>query len=237
MASVDMIIWLGCLFILACGLLIDSLYFFSLSAKRDTLKTVKKYYRLIAIFLLALSLCGFLDLWYAYYQRYLGIQEDPLPPASASFGTYFFVITTCLMFSFFALTRTTEKYVKQSKSMILTKILFTCFLISLVPYVTPPEITDILAPLIYMVYLPFTLIILYWGVFYLRLGAKSEGIIKKKAYFTAFGLGTIFLGISGDIVIRDQLWIIETTGYLFPIIFVIGGIIGIPLLFTGFKRE
>lgn len=238
MASFEILIWLICIFILASGLLLNSIYFFRLFSKKDTIETVRKYYRLIAIFMLALSGCGYLDLAYAYYQRYLGhYGEDPLPHVATKGGTYFFLITTCLMLSFLVLTRTIEKYVKQSEKMILTKIMLICFLITLLAYVTPPDITDLLAPIIYGTYVPFTLIIMYWGIFYMRLGKMSEGILKRRAYFVGVGLGAIFIGISVDIVIRDIPIVIQTTGYIFPIAFVILGICGVVLLLRGFKKD
>ncbi len=233
----DIIIWLVLLCTLSIGVTLASIYFLVLSYKRETIESVKKYYRLVGIFLLALGLCGFLDFTYAYLKKYLGIMEDPLPPVSASHGTYFFIITTCLMFSFWALTRTIEKYIKQSEKMPLSKIMLICVIITLIPYVTPNDITDLLVPLIFGTMIPFGLIILYWGVFYLKLAAKSEGVLKKRAYFVGFGLGTIFVGILLDILLRDFAVLTESTGYLFPLVCVAVANIGVPLLFLGFKRD
>ena len=237
MVDIILILWLIFLFTLAIGVTIDSIYFLILSFKRETIESVKKYYRLVGIFLLALGLCGFLDFVYAYLKKYLGIEADPLPPVSASYGTYFFIITTCLIFSFWALTRTIEKYIKQSEKMPLSKIMLVCVIITLLPYVTPNDITDLLVPLIFGTMLPFGLIILYWGVFYLKLAGQSEGVLKKRAYFVGFGLGTIFVGILLDILFRDFAIVVQATGYFFPLIFVIVSNIGVPLLLLGFKRD
>jgi len=233
----DMMIWWVFLAILPIGTGINSIHFFRLSAK-GSLETVKKYYLWIAVFMLAITVCGVIDVTYAYYQRILenpGV--DPLPHLATEGGTYFFLITTFLMFSFLALTRTVEKYIKQSEKLILTFIMLICFILSLIPYVTPPDMTDQLAMIVYASYLPFTFIILYWGVFYLRLASKSEGILKRRANLIAFGLGTIFLGISGGIVLRDFAPIIEATGYIFPAVFAAVGNVGPFLLFSGFKQD
>ena len=233
----DLLTWWVLLAVLPVGTGINAIHFFRLSAK-GSLKSVKKYYLWIAVFLLMISVCGIIDVWYAYYQRILenpGV--DPLPHLATEGGTYFFLITTFLMFSFLALTRTVEKYIKQSEKKVLTYIMLACFIVSLIPYITPPDMTDQLAMIVYGSYIPFTLIILYWGVFYLRLARKSEGILKKRANLIAFGLGTIFLGISGGIVLRDFIPLIEATGYLFPIVFAAVGNIGPWLLFWGFKQD
>jgi len=233
----DMMIWWILLAVLPVGTGINAIHFFRLSVK-GSLKSVKKYYLWIAVFMLMITVCGVIDVWYAYYQRILenpGV--DPLPPLATEGGTYFYLINTFLMLSFLALTKTVEKYIKQSERKILTYIMLACFIMSLIPYVTLPDVTDQLWMVIYGAYLPFTLIILYWGVFYLRLASKSEGILKKRANLIAFGLGMLFLGISGGIVLRDMAPLIELTGYLFPIVFVAVGNIGPWLLFSGFKQD
>ena len=232
-----MFLWWVLLAVLPFGTLFNSIHFFRL-AKKSSLTSVKKYYFWIAVFMLAISVCGVIDVWYAWYQRILGNRGvDPLPHLATEGGTYFFLITTFLMLSFFALTRTVEKYIKQSKKIPLSYIMLCCFLISLLAYITPPDTTDLLAPIIYGTYFPFTLVILYWGVYYLILAKRSEGVLKKRANLIAFGLGTLFLGIAGGIVLRDFDLLIEFTGYLFPIVFVIVANIGVPLLYMGFKQD
>lgn len=235
--SPDLMIWWGLLILLPVWTGINAVHFFRLSAKSG-LETVKKYYLWIAVFMLMLTFCGFIDVWYAYYQRILGNPGvDPLPHLATEGGTYFFLITTFLMFSFLALTRTVEKYIKQSEKTVLTYIMLIGFILSLIPYVTPPDVTDQLALIVYGAYIPFTFMILYWGVFYLKLAGKSEGIIKKRANQIAFGLGMTFIGIAGGLATRDFAPLIAATGYLFPIGFAVVGNLGELLLLFGFKQD
>jgi len=200
-------------------------------------KTVRQYYWQIGLFFLMLSFCGGIDFYYAYDQRFLEMAVDPLPMISLTHGSHFFVIIPLLLLTFFVLTRTIEKIIKQSALPWQSYILLGCFFFSLTAYITPPEITDILAPFIFGTLIPFALVILYWGIFYIRMGKNSTGIIRKKSLLIAFGLGFVFIGISVNIMLINIPLVIETTGYLFPFGFIVLGILGVPLLFLGFIKE
>ncbi len=234
MANELLILWLWCLFALSVGILLVSIAFLTRSFNRNVISKVKKFYRYMTIFFLALSFSGFLDLYAAYNIRYLTMDSDSLRPMNVTI--YFYVITSILLLAFFILTRTIEKYITQSEKMISSKILLACFFISLIVFILPQNLTEISSLIVLGTLIPYALVILYWGVFYINLGRKSNGVIKKKAYAVAFGLGFVFIGISVSIVLRDIPLVINLTGYLFPIGFIVLGILGLPLLYYGFKK-
>ena len=84
----------------------------------------------------------------------------------------------------------------------------------------------------------FTLIVIYIGFFYLGMAKKSVGSVRSKALKVAFGLAGIMFGIMLDILYRQYyemngiaiLWII-------PILIRMLGLMGVPLLYFGFRQD
>jgi hypothetical protein len=87
--------------------------------------------------------------------------------------------------------------------------------------------------LTYSCLLPFGLIIAYWGIFYIRLGIKTTGIVRKRAFLVAFGLGFLFAGIILEVYIRSIL----LEPYILLFCFKLISIIGVFMLYRGFRRE
>ena len=158
------------------------------------------------------------------------------------FNTFtFYFIISLLQLSYAILLYEVENFIRQSKSHYLTIILVICFVVSLVAYIGwifPRNLQGLVSNIIIWTMIPFALIIFYLGVFYLVLAKRSVGAVRHKALLVAFGIGFIFASIIFDLLYRQyclsaniQIW------WVLPVIFRAVGIIGVPMLIYGFRRE
>lgn len=225
-------------FSLAVLFIISGFFFVNQARKNKKMESLFKYSIGIALFMFILGLNGFIDFGTIISTDVIGGYD--LIPQDKQFMTYgkssFYIILTLLMISFAVLSFQIERYIKRSKHLVFTYTLIICFFITLIPYfgfAIPSEYHRIIMIIAYSTQLPFALIIVYWGVFYLALAAKTAGIVRKRALLVGFGLGFTFGGIIFDTMYR---WMV-TGEYLFPLICKIIGNLGIIFMLEGFRRE
>ncbi len=233
-------IWIIEMGILAFGLGFSALSFIYKSYKKIALKTVSQYYFGLGVFFLAFAFNGILDALEQYYLWIVG-QNGIFPAWNLLPGesVTFYLMIPILQFAFVMLSLQIETFILQRPKKNITKVLIVCFIISLTIFITPvfPDTLKVVWSLVLNATLiPYAIIVLYWGVFYLRLGAKSAGAVRSKALKVGFGLGMIMTGIVFDTIYRNTainnsleiMW-------WFPIIFKTVAIIGIPLLYSGLQ--
>jgi len=231
-------LWLFTSLILAILFIIISIFFLNQAKKNKEVISLKRYSIGISIFMLILGINGFIDLGAMYATEVLNqydlfSESDQLLKAGQ---TSFFIIISLLMIGFAVLSYQIEKYIKQSKRKILTTILIICFIISLIPYFghyIPIEYHYLIKNIVYGTQIPFTFIIIYWGVFYLALAKNTTGVVRRRAIMVAFGLGFLFFGIIMDTIYR---WSTDAL-YLIPFLLKCISNTGAILLMLGFKRE
>ncbi|MBD3351108.1 MAG: hypothetical protein GF364_06445 [Candidatus Lokiarchaeota archaeon] len=213
-------------------------FFFLQAKKNKQVESLRKYCIGIGIFMLFVALNGAIDVSTMYVTEVLGKYD--LFPEEQQFLTYgknsFYIIITLLMVGFSVLSYQIESHITRSQRHTLTIVLVVCFFISLIPYfgfLIPDEYHKLVKNIVYGTQVPFTLIIIYWGVFYLSLARKSAGIVKRKALMVAFGLGFLFFGIIVDTMYR---WV-RADEFIVPFAVRCISIVGAILLLFGFKRE
>ncbi|MHA1821353.1 MAG: hypothetical protein ACTSU2_08720 [Promethearchaeota archaeon] len=231
-------LWLGACFSLAILCLIVGIFFLNQAKKNKDLISLKSYSKGIALFMFIVGINGFLDFGNMYSNTVLG--KNDLFPDTFKFLNYgrtsFYIIITLLMASLAVLSYQIEKYIKKNEKHILTDILIVCFFISLIPYVgflIPADFHYAIMIIVYLTQVPFGGIILYWGVFYLSLAAKTSGIVRRRALLVGFGLGMVFTGILSDLIYRAAV----PGEYIFPFFCFFVANLGIVFLIIGFKRE
>jgi hypothetical protein len=241
MEQIDL--WLILLLTNAIFITIASASFLIQAFKKRELKSVSRYSYSFALFFMIVSINGFLDFFQQYF--YYKLDRPTLFPESMQVlpggVTNFYIIISLLHLSYAILSYQVETYVIQKEKAIFSWILMGCFVVSLLAYFGPLFSEEIQIYLVYVVngtLLPFGLIIFSWGIFYLKIGFKGVGIVKRKALMVAFGLGGLMIGIISDTGYREFcnangleiIWII-------PIMFKMMCLIAIPLLYFGFHRE
>ncbi len=230
-------VWLTEMLALAILFVLTSILFL-IEAKKTNNPILRKYYVAIALFMLIFGLNGFLDYFAQHAIHVLG--QDDFLPENMRFLTVgqnsFLIMITLLQLGFAVLSYVIETFITNSERKYLHKTLLVCFGISFLSYLGPLVPTDY-HELIYLIVnatlIPFALIIVYWGVFYLRLAKNSPGSVRKKALMVAFGLGFLFFGIIMDTMYRGAVF----GEYALPIFFKSVSLIGVPLLIFGFRRK
>ncbi len=234
--------WIIEMGILAAGLGYSAFSFIYKSYRKIELKSVSRYYFGLGIFFLAFAFNGILDALEQYSIWIVG-QNGIFPNWNLLPGesVTFYLMIPILQFAFVMLSLQIETFILQRQKKSITKVLIVCFLISLTIFITPifpDNLKVIWSFVLNATLIPYAIIVLYWGVFYLRLGIKSAGEVRSKALKVGFGLGMIMCGIIFDTIYRNTainnsieiIWI-------FPILFKTVAIIGIPLLYSGLQTS
>lgn len=235
-------IWLIEMILLAVGVGFASFSFIYKSFRKIELKSVSRYYFGLGIFFLAFTFNGFLDFLEQYNFWVVG-QNGIFPNWNLLPGesVTFYLMIPILQFAFVMLSLQIETFILQREKKRLTTVLTVCFIISLTIFTTPlfpDSMKYIWSFILNATLVPYAMIVLYWGVFYLRLAKNSAGIVRNKALKVGFGLGMIMCGIIFDtmyraIVLSNSMEII----WFFPILFKFIAIIGIPLLYSGLQTS
>ena len=235
-------IWLIEMILLALGLGYASLSFIYKSYKKIELKSVSRYYFGLGIFFLAFAFNGVLDALEQYSIWIVG-QNGMFPNWNLLPGesVTFYLMIPILQFAFIMLSLQIETFILQREKKRITLVLIICFIISLTIFITPifPDaLKYIWSFILNATLIPYAIIVLYWGIFYLRLAANSAGIVRNKALKVGFGLGMIMCGIVFDTIYRNTSLNngIEIIWW-FPILFKTVAIIGIPLLYLGLETS
>jgi hypothetical protein len=234
-------IWLVEMLLLAVLLSLAAVFFYWDAFKKAEMESVARYYFGFGLFFTAFAINGFLDFLEEYSIHVRGQSSlfpnlDLLPAESSTF----FLMIPILQFAFVVFAYQIESFVMNKPKKPFTIILGICLIISLTVFFGPLMNAEVQAIWIYVVngtLLPFGIIVFFLGIFYLKIGIKSAGIVKSKALSVFFGLGFVMTGIIFDTIYRGyalgnglEIW------WYFPIICKIIAIIGVPLLFSGFRR-
>ena len=256
------IAWVFALGAQAISVLIVSIFFQREAIRNKAIKGLAHYYQGMMLFFLFLGINGIFD----FLEQYAHYIVSPTPGVGSLFPpeyqvfnkltpglmntTTFCIIISLLLLSFGILSYQLEKDVFNYKHRVLSVILFACCCVSLVAYFTQPisslllsssgiaEVTTqgMISLITMSTLLPFAIIIGYWGVYYLVFAKRTMGSIRRKAILVAFGIGFIMAGIIFDIMYRSA---ISTTQifWLIPLVNRAVGVLGVPMLFYGFRRE
>ena len=242
-------VWLGELVAQSVLVLIASIVFLWHVQKSRDVPSLSNYYKGLSWFFFFAAISGFVDFlqqistYYLGQTGFFGNSFQWFPATSPTiFNTFtFYFIISILQLSYAILLYEVENFIRQSKSHYLTIILVICFVVSLVAYIGwifPRNLQGLVSNIIIWTMIPFALIIFYLGVFYLVLAKRSVGAVRHKALLVAFGIGFIFASIIFDLLYRQyclsaniQIW------WVLPVIFRAVGIIGVPMLIYGFRRE
>ncbi|MHA1730384.1 MAG: hypothetical protein ACTSU5_00485 [Promethearchaeota archaeon] len=235
-------IWLGELAFLWIWIYGIAVYFLSgvIKNRAPELKSLRRYYIGFFFFLLFVGTCGVIHWWYEWNLFIFGT-EIWAGIAGTSQNLYFYILVTFLQAGFTILSFQIEKYIRQSKKYPFTIMLFVSFIISLLPYFFLNERSATNDN--YIIFLVngtlgvFFISLVYWGIYYLKLGHNTAGIVKKRSYAVAFGLGFLFGGILLDVILRQFLGTDEAWKFLPSVSVLIISILGVPLLFFGFQRK
>lgn len=229
---------LGFLFVFSGSL---SLFFLSGAIKNRTpeQRSLRLYYIGLFAFLACVTAAGVIHFVYNFYRLVLGITLWEGVTGTAQ-NLYFYILVSLLQLGFVFLSFQIERHVRQSKHYPFTIELTICFAISLVPYFLPAGSSLYDTVVIYLVngtLAGFAAALAYWGIFYLRMGAQSAGVVKKRCYAAAFGLAFYFFGIILDLLIRVRLGMVPETNLFLSIGALVISCVGIPLLLYGFQRK
>ncbi len=229
-------------------LLIAAIFFLRESRRSRDMKILARYYKGMSIFFFFLSVNGIFD-FLEQYARYILLQPTLFPteywvfPALAQTlmnTTSFCIIISLLHISFAILSYQLETHILQSKRRPRTIILAICLATSIVAFFGRnfDASTQGLLSLVDQVTLgPFALIIMYWGIYYLVLAKRSVGSIRHKAILVGLGLGFIMGGIIIDILYRGMFTDPTAIVWFFPVLSRSVGVLGIPMIFFGFRRK
>jgi hypothetical protein len=234
-------IWLLELIIVAVCLSLAAIMFFIDGFKKSEIAGVSRYYLGLGLFFMAFAINGFLDFFeqYAIYkkgQNSLFPNLHLLPGDSSTF----FLMIPILQIAFVILAYQIETHVMIKEKKPFTKILALCLVLSLTIFIGPLLNEELQAIWVYVIYgtlVPYAIIVFILAMFYFKIGISGAGVVRSKAFSVFFGLGFIMTGILIDSMYRGyctandiEIW------WIFPILCKIVAIIGIPLLFNGFKR-
>ncbi len=241
------IVWLGEMVAEIVLIFIAAIYFIRESHRNKEMKILAGYYKGMCAFFFFVSINGIFDFLEQYSQYILNqtlfpieLQVFPALPQSLMNTTTFCAIISLLHLSFAILSYQLETHILQSKRRPRTIILTICFAISLLAFFgrnfdasTQANLTLIDQ----LTLVPFTIIIMYWGIYYLVLAKRSVGSIRHKAILVGLGLGFIMGGIIFDIFYRTPFQANpEQIIWLFPVAIRAIGVLGVPMIFFGFRR-
>lgn len=227
-------IWLGELAFLVAASFLIAIYFLLgvITNRAREQRALRKYYFGFFLFLIFVALAGLVHFLYVFNLHVYGV-EIWAGLLGNEQNAYFYFLVTLLHAGFICLNYQIEKHIRQSKHYPFTILETACFGLSLLPYFFPPELNDqVLFHFVFFSLVGFGISLAYWGIYYLRIAAKSAGDVRKRALAVAFGLAFYFAGI-----LLDELFRMAGLPMVFSIIFLATSISGIPLLFVGFQRK